>query len=137
MKRKTDKQTEKTNLLDLFIICNVPSSKKFQLFCRFLTGEDVHEHEYFEESQVDHVVFPALPQLDEGYFDKTHFEYRCTENISLVEGFLFGIYDSYEDAVFAAQAYTAESLLDKYFAVVEEAQTKFADDRPGKVVGLE
>jgi len=125
--KRTNKQTEKTNLLDLFFVCNVPSSTKFQLFCMFLTTEDVYDHGYFEESLVDNFHFPALPEL-EGYFDNTHFEYRCTEGISLVEGFQFGVYDSYEDAVCAAQAYTAESLLEKYFAVYEEAKDKSVDE---------
>ena len=124
----TDKQTEKPNLLDLFIICNVPSSTKFQLFCMFLTTEYVYYHGYFEESLVDNFVFPAEPQIDEGYFDKTDFEYRCTEGCSLVEGFLFGTYNSYEDAVSAAKTYTAESLLEKYFAVYEEAKAKYVDE---------
>jgi len=125
----TKKQTEKPNLLDLFIICNMPSSTKFQLFCRFLDQDDVYEYEYFDESQVENFELPNMHQLDEGYFDNSvHYHYRFTEGGSLVEGFLFGVYDSYEDAVCSAQAYTAESLLEKYFAVYEKAKYKPVDE---------
>jgi len=124
----TDKQTEKPNLLDLFIISNVPSSTTFHLFCRFLDQDDVYEYEYFEESQVEKYDLPHSYQLDKGYFEKTYLHYREISGGCLVEGFLFGTYNSYEEAVCAAQAYTAESLLEKYFAVYEEAKYKSVDE---------
>jgi len=116
-------QTEKPNILDLFIISNVPSSTTFQLFCRFLTQEDVYEYEYFEASQVEGFDLPDIDQLEKGYFNETDCHHYRYIGSGLVEGFLFGTYNSYEEALCAAQAYTAESLLEKYFAVYEEAKT--------------
>ena len=123
--KRTNKQTEKPNLLDLFIVCNMPTSTKFELFCRFLDQEDVYEYGYFEESQVENYDLPNMAQLDEGYYDEVRLLHRLTEGGSIVEGFKFGVYDSYEDAVRAAQTYTAESLLKKYFAMYEKARTKY------------
>jgi len=117
-----DNQTEKPSLLELFIISNMPSSTTFQLFCRFLTMEDVYEYEYFEVSQVEGFDFPDIDQLEEGYFNETNWHHYRYIGAGLVEGFLFGTYNSYEEALCVAQAYTAESLLEKYFAVYEETK---------------
>jgi len=114
--------TSKTNLLDLFIICNVASSAKLELFCKFLTEDDVDVYGYFDESVAEKHNLPYGYQLDEGYYYDTHFESRLNGVCTLIDGFKFGVYDSYEDALNAAKAYTAESLLEKFSEVFAEAK---------------
>lgn len=116
--------TSNPNLLDLFVICSVPSNTKFHLFCRYLTQHDVDAFEYFEESHASRYGLPYEWQVVEGYYDSTHYRYRSMVPGTYIDGFKFGVYDSYEEALNAARAYTADSLLEKYFAVFGEAMAE-------------
>jgi len=114
----------KAKLLDLFVICNVASSEKFELFCRYLNQLDVDAYEYFDESLADKYDLPNACQFEEGYYDNAHYRFRLIETCTLIDGFKFGVYDSYEEALNAAKAYTAETLLDKFFSVFAEAKAE-------------
>jgi len=116
--------TSKNELLDLFVICNVPSSTKFQLFCRFLFYEDSTALEYFDEALADKHDLRWAYQLEEGYYDDTNYRYRRIDGSTVIGGFKFGVYDSYEEALDAAKAYTAESLLEKYAEVHSAAKVE-------------
>ena len=113
-------------LLDLFFICNIPSENKFQLFCRFITlQEDVYMNEYFDEHLADNYPIPWSFNMDE-FYDYTHYKYRRIEGSVIVDGYKFGTFDSYEEAVNAAKSYSAKDLLDRFFDIYKEAK-KYAE----------
>lgn len=102
--------TDSENLLDLFIICNVPSNKKFYLVCRKLYQID---EELFEGVDTEKYDIPYEYEAEE-YYNKAYWEHMTIEGIHEVGGFPFGVYESYEEAVTAAKSYSAKKLLDKF-----------------------
>src|SRR6185369_11359039 len=97
--------TGNDQLLDLFFICNVPTDNKFQLFCRLITQEDVDMMGYFSRKQADNYPIPWLYNMYE-FYNIVHYKYRQIEGSTIVDGFHFGTFDSYEDAIKAAKSYS-------------------------------
>jgi hypothetical protein len=116
-------ETTGGNLLDLFIICNVPSTDKFQLFCRYLSKSDIYMGEYFDEDLAEEYSIPEEYEM-QIFYNIEDYEYREIENSTSLQGYSFGIFDSYEDAVQEAKRYSSKELLDKFFGVYNEAKEK-------------
>jgi hypothetical protein len=114
---------QSNNLLDLFLICNVPSTNNYHLFCRFLIHEDFTVGAYFEPQLADKYPAPHSYEMEE-FYDKANTSFREIEGCALVTGFLFGTFSSYDESLVAAKAYSTKELLDKFFRIYKDA-TKY------------
>ena len=100
---------ESSNLLKLFFVCKSLTENKYNLFCRFLIQEEADIEGYFDELLVadeeDDEEFELPEQYSipygcsqEEFYGVTDYKNKSFEGGTLVDGYCFGIFDSYEEA---------------------------------------
>lgn len=120
------------NLLKLFFVCKSLRYNKYNLFCRFLVAEEADTEGYFDELLIVDEEDDEMKELPdvypipcscnmEAFYSVTHYKYKIFDGGTLVDGYRFGIFDSFEEAETAAKQYSAKELIDKFFDIHNES----------------
>lgn len=83
--------------------------------------EDVELQNYFDEELAGKYSIPAEYEM-EGFYNKAGLNSRWIEDSTFFDGFSFGVFNSYDEALNAAKSYSSKELLDEFFRIYNAAK---------------